>query len=84
MFNIDKYLEKFSKSLKSKDFYNEKIVEVIKNNTNIEIKKEDIELKDYILLIKANSAVKNKIFIYKSKILENLSKNIPEKIIDIR
>ncbi len=84
MFNINKYLEKISKNIKSKDFYNDKIIDIIKNITGIDIKKEEIELKDCIVFIKNSSAVKNKIFIFKNKILEEFSKNIPDKIVDIR
>ncbi|MFZ2522022.1 MAG: hypothetical protein WAX44_01870 [Minisyncoccia bacterium] len=84
MFNINKYLEKFSKSVKSNDFYIQKIKEKIKIVTNIDVDLKNIELKDCVVFLKSSPLIKNKIFIYKKEIIENFSKNIDTKIIDIK
>lgn len=84
MFNIEKYLEKFKKNLKSNTLIIEKIVEVVERNTDIKIEKTNIELKDCVVYIKSNPLIKNKIFIYKEKILNDLSKEITDKIVNIK
>ncbi len=84
MFNIEKYLEKFTKKIDSNDRYTKEIKQEIKRITGIEIVLSDIELKEFVVYIKCSPGVKNRIFINKNKILENFSKNIDTKIIDIR
>ncbi len=83
MWNISNYLKKFSQSLESTELQKEKIREIIKNQTEIEIGIEKIEIKNAILNIEASLAQKNKIFMYKSKILEDFLKN-GVNITDIR
>ena len=84
MFNISSFLEKISKSVQSKEFYNEQIIDVIEKNTNIKLKSEDVELKDNIVLIKCSPAIKNRLFISRGKILEEISVFTPVRVIDIR
>lgn len=84
MFNISSFLDKFLKNIKSQDLYNEGVIEVIKKTTGIELKKEDLEIKDCVLFIKSNGAIKNKMFIFKSKILEEINTFIKPNLIDIR
>ena len=84
MFNISKFLGKFSKNIKSTETDRQKILEIIEKNTQIKILPEEIEIKDYIIYIKSSPAIKNKLFIYKEKILENISSSLPTKIVDIR
>lgn len=83
MFNIDKYLEKFSKRVVLNDQYIQEIKKEIKNITNIDIDHKDIEFKNCVVYLKCNPSVKNKVFIYKKRILDGLSKKIDTKIIDI-
>ena len=82
MFNIEKYLEKFSKSLRSADVDKKKIIEIVKNQTGLDFFVGDIETKNGVIFLKSSPAVKNKIFIYKQKILDDLNKIL--KITDIR
>lgn len=84
MFNIQKYLEKFSKNINSIELYKKEIIEVIKKNTQIKLSLEDFEIRDCVINFKGSPAVKNKIFIYKNKILEDIKTSIPGKIVDIK
>lgn len=74
---VGNFLEKFSNLKLTKSFYGEEISEVIKDVLGIEIDSKNINYKNGVILIKTkNSAVKNEIFINKSKILKNFSKKI--------
>ena len=84
MFNISSFLEKFSKNIKSAETSKKQIIEIIEKNTQIKISSEELEIKDYVIYIKSSPAVKNKLFIYKSKILEDISTSISVRIVDIR
>lgn len=84
MFNIQKYLDKLSQSLKSTDSQKEKIADIIEKHTQIKLSSKDLEIKDYIIYVKSSPAVKNKLFIYKEKILEDISVSVPVKIVDVR
>jgi len=63
MFNIEKYLEKFSKNIRNAELNKTKILEIIKKHTNLNLLPEEIEIKNYIAYIKSSPAVKNKLFI---------------------
>ncbi len=82
MFNIQKYLEKFSKNLKTTESDTQEIIETIERETNIRLNNSEIEIKNNIIYTKTNPSIKNKIFIFKNKIIESLSKNL--NIIDIK
>lgn len=85
MFNISEYLKRVSKKLDSNIQTKEILSEIIKEQTNISIDQEKIEIKNYTAYIKTNQAVLNKIFINKNRIIEEFSKRIPEeKIVDIK
>ena len=83
MFNIDQYLKRFSKKINSLDFDKEKIVEVVNNITKINIKKEEIEIKDYKIYIKTTTVGKNQLFIYKKQILDKIKSSTNSQFIDI-
>ncbi|MBA3733095.1 hypothetical protein H0W91_01830 [Patescibacteria group bacterium] len=84
MFNISSYLEKISKSLKSTEVSKEQIIAIILKNTQITLLEENIEIKNFVLHIKTSPAIKNKLFIYKEKILKDFELNLTTKIVDIR
>lgn len=84
MFNIASFLEKISKNLKSVDLNKDEILNVIKSKTNLDLNKEDLEYKEGILYIKSSPAVKNKIFIFKKNILDEIKSKISINIVDIR
>lgn len=84
MFNIQKYLERFAKNLNSVDLHRKQILEIIDKNTGLKINSEDVELKDCVLLVKASPGVKNKLFIFKTRIIEEIVQLTGLKVIDIR
>ncbi|HEY4505616.1 MAG TPA: hypothetical protein VJG67_02905 [Candidatus Paceibacterota bacterium] len=84
MFNISSFLQKFSKDLNSTELNRKQIIDIIKKHTQIELSLVDIEIKDYIMETKSSPAVKNKIFMYKEKILEEINRSVSQKIVDIR
>ena len=83
MFNISSFLEKLSKNINSQELNSKMICDVIYNKTNIFIPKESIKTQNAILYLDINPAMKNKIFIHKQSILEEMAHTTP-KIIDIR
>ena len=84
MFNIEKFLDKFSKNIKSTEINKRVIIETIKKYISLDIPLDHIEIIDYIIHIKSSPAVLNKIFIYKQKIIEEINSKISLKIIDIK
>ena len=84
MFNIEKFLEKFSRNIKNVEIYRKQVLEIIKKQTNIELGLNLIEIRNNIIYIKSNPVVLNKIFIYKKQILEDISVSLSIKIVDIR
>ena len=84
MFNISTFLEKFSKNIQSNENQKQQIIEIIKNQTNITLKEVDIEIKNNIIYTNSSTAIKNKIFIFKNKIIENINLSSQIKILDIR
>jgi len=84
MFNIEKYLQKFSKNIADSEIHKKQISEIIEKNIQIKISPKDVEIKDYVAHIKSSPAVKNKIFIYKEKILKDFTKSLTIKIVDIK
>ncbi len=84
MFNISQFLERFSKEVKNSESNKIQISEIIKKTTGIDIKTGDIEIKEYIVFIKSNPSVLNKIFINKEKILSEFAVSTNIKIVDIK
>ncbi len=78
---LGSYLEKFKKIIDSNFLDKEKIILTIRNTTKIDIKTDQIEIKNRILKIKKlNSQEKSEIFLNKAKILSQVDNN---KIKDI-
>jgi len=85
MLNIQGYLGKFSKRLNDLTHQKTQIVGIIEKYTQIIVLPEEIEMKDYVIYLKSSSAVSNKVFIYKNRILEEISMLLPDlKIFDIK
>lgn len=84
MFNIDKYLQRFSKGIDSLEFNKAKIVEIINKYTNLKIDSSNVEIKDYIVVVNTSAVGKNQIFIYKKKILDEINSIISTKVVDIK
>jgi len=84
MFNISALLQKFSKQIGESESEKEQIHMIIFKHTGLEIKKNLFEIKNYILYIDVSPVFKNKIFMYKRNILEDMSHSLSVKIVDIR
>ena len=84
MLNISSFLEKFSKGIVLHNTYKKQIVDIIEEYTQIDIPTKHLEIKNGVVMVKASPGIKNKIFIYKKKILEDIAKVLPPKIVDIR
>lgn len=84
MLNISKYLEKFKKNIDKGEYLNDNVVSIIKNHTNIEIDKNNIDIKSNIIYINTSPSCKNKIFIFKESILSEINTISSIKFVDIR
>jgi hypothetical protein len=85
MFNIKNYLEKFSKNIDLSTQNKKQVSEAIERHTQIKVSPEEIEIKNYVVCVRSSPAVLNKIFLYKSKILEDLTGLKDDlKVVDIR
>lgn len=81
MAEIKDFLGQFKKFL-DKDFLEkELILKVIYKVINIEIKKEDIKVKNNILILKSNPYLKSEISLNKEKILKEFKKEGIETLI---
>ena len=80
-FNISDFLKKFgllkNKNLITKVF----VVKIIKDLTEVDIKKEDITIRSSNIYIKNNNIIKSEILINKNKILTALKENEETKFI---
>lgn len=79
MFNIGDFLTKFKHLTPPDEVVREVFSKTIFKILNINIKKEDISLKNNILYIKTNSFVKNEIFLHKKNILKEAEKQLGKK-----
>lgn len=84
MFNISSLLKKFSRNIDTHDEVKKEISRIIQLYTGIPITSDMYEIKEYNIHVAVSPALKNKLFINKKKILEEISRNIPQKIIDIK
>jgi hypothetical protein len=84
MFNISSFLEKFSKNISTQESQIKKICDVILEQTGLVLNPQKIKIQNNILYLQISPAQKNKIFICKQKILEELEKVSQIKIVDIR
>ncbi len=84
MFNIGNFLNKFSKKIQTLELDIENVLRVIEDKTGLKISLNNIEIKNNTVYIQASPAIKNKIFIFKQGIIDEINKNLQVKIIDIR
>lgn len=84
MFNISSLLEKISKQINSGEIDRDQIISIIEKHTGQKIENNNVEIKDYIIYIKSSPSLKNRIFINKNKILEEIGGFSKTKIIDIK
>jgi hypothetical protein len=72
MNNLGGYLDKFKKIFTSTKFQKDAVRSVINHHAKIELGENDLEVKDYKIILKTSPAVKNAVFMRKQKILEDL------------
>lgn len=84
MFNISSLLAKFKNKINALELNNQEVLDIVEKITQIKLSLNDVDIKNNVIFIKSGGAVKNKIFIFKNKILDEINKNIPIKIVDIR
>ena len=83
MLNISDFLGKFLKDITATEFQKKTIINIIQKHTGLDIQ-SDLEIKNNTLYINLSPIIKNKIFIHKQSILEEINKNITSKITDIK
>ena len=83
MFDIAKYLQKFTKLSTSRGFFRESVVSSIKEICGIDVDPTKIDEKEGIVRINERPIIKSEIFLKKIKIIESLEKKIGKKIVDI-
>ena len=87
MKGIRLFLDRFRNLTPPDQFIKKECISVIKNRLNVEIKKEDISIKNNIIYINTSSTIKSELFIKKEDLLKELSECISKynrNIIDIR
>jgi len=83
MFDIGKYLEKFTKLSTSRSFLRESVASSIKEVCGFDIELTKIDEKKGIVRISERPIIKSEIFLKKQKILNSLEKKIGKKVFDI-
>jgi hypothetical protein len=84
MFNISSYLQKLTKNLSSSEFQIKQIVEILNTQTGLHVKESQIEIKNFVILFTGSMGEKNKLFLSKQQILEELNNDAKITITDIR
>ena len=83
MFDIAKYLEKFTVLANSRHFLRDSVQGAIKEICGIEIDPKKIEVKDFVARINERPIIKSEIFLKKNKILLSLKEKTKGKVLDI-
>lgn len=81
---IESFLLEYRKKLFTQEDKRALLRGVIKEVSGIDVKEENFTLKKGEVIIKGNPAVKNEIFLYKEKILEEFKSRGEKGISDIR
>ena len=83
MFNIEKYIQKFLENLESTDLHKKQILEIIEKQTQLKLSPDQIEVKNHIVYIQASPVVKNRLFIHKERVLNEILELTSLKILNI-
>lgn len=75
MHPIEIYLKKFANFGLKEKLLKEEIIKIIKEETSIDLKEKDLDIRDGIIRININGPAKTEIFIRRKKIQEQLEKN---------
>jgi hypothetical protein len=83
--DISVFLEKFKNLKPSNELLKEDLVKIIKTKTNIEVSKDEIDVRNYVGFIKAQPIIKNEILLHKKEILDQTKQTFSlRNIKDIR
>lgn len=83
MWNISRYLHKFKNLTPKQDEVRESIINILKEDYNIEIDKENISYRNKKVFISTHPLIKNEIFINKKKLLDRIKEKNVYKVEDI-
>ena len=83
MFDIAKYLQKFTVMSHSRDFLRNSVAEAVKEVCKIDINPTNVVVKDGIARINERPIIKSEIFLKKTKILDVLNKKAEGKVREI-
>ena len=83
MFDIAKYLQKFTVMSHSRDFLRNSVAEAVKEVCKIDINPKNVVVKDGIARINERPIIKSEIFLKKTKILDVLNKKAEGKVREI-
>lgn len=81
---LDQFLVRVRSLITSAHAAKKPFIEIVKQESGIELKDEEVSLRDGLITLQTSSGVKNEIFMRKSTILELLSAQGFSKIRDIR
>lgn len=84
MINISKLLEKFSKKIDTEESCNRQVIEIIKKLTDLNINLKDCEIKNNVIYVNSSPAVKNKLFVYREQIVNEVNKIRAINVVAIR
>lgn len=72
MFNISQFLEKFAKLRRGNELLKQTLLATIKDFSGVELKSEDLDLKEDQVYLKCSPIFRNQIFMHKERIEEKL------------
>lgn len=78
MFNIGNFLEKFRNITPPDKFVKDVLIDVVKETANIDIEKENLDVRNGVIFISIDSIIKNEIFLKKAEIMKNLTEKLKE------
>ena len=80
---IENFLEAYRKRLFKAEDARQAIIQLIKKVSGVELAEKEIEIKKGTIVLHANTVIKNQIFLYKEKILDEFKKSGVADIYDI-
>jgi len=83
MFDIAKYLEKFTVLSNSRHFSRDSVCDAVKEICGVTLNPKDVEVKESVARIKEKPIFKNEIFLKKAKIISFLKEKKNINIVDI-
>jgi hypothetical protein len=76
MFNISDYLSRFKNITPPDKFVKDELVAVVKDVIGVEIKKDNIDVRNGTIFLSVDPIIKNEIFLKKAEVLESLREKL--------